>query len=94
MEKQRKEEKNDVVLVDQQIKKDQFHLVELRTGKSRHVKLGGEHVVDFSWSPDGKQIAYSDEADGGVEIFVADADGKNRKQLTKAGSTSSAAQIP
>lgn len=35
------------------------------------------------WSPDGKQIAYADIANNAVELFVSDADGKNRKQVTK-----------
>lgn len=36
-----------------------------------------------SWSPDGKQIAFiSQDAEGGMEIFSIDVDGKNLQQLT------------
>ena len=39
------------------------------------------------WSPDGKKISWTDQTNTGLEIFVADADGKNAKQLTKLGGT-------
>jgi hypothetical protein len=38
-----------------------------------------------TWSPDGKKIAWTDLVGTDLEIFVADADGKNAKQLTKQG---------
>lgn len=34
------------------------------------------------WSPDGKRIAFSSDRNGGGEVWVADSDGKNLKQLT------------
>src|SRR5436853_158141 len=36
-----------------------------------------------AWSPDGKKIAWADKTNNGLQIFVADADGKNAKQITK-----------
>ena len=37
-----------------------------------------------SWSPDGKQIAFiSSAANGGMEIFSINVNGKNRRQLTR-----------
>ena len=38
-----------------------------------------------AWSPDAKKIAWTDLAGQDLEIFVADADGKNAKQLTMLG---------
>ena len=38
-----------------------------------------------AWSPDGKKIAWADLAGEDLEIFVADADGRNAKQLTMLG---------
>ena len=35
-----------------------------------------------SWSPDGKQIAFTSERDGNYEIYVMDADGRNAQNLT------------
>jgi TolB protein len=34
------------------------------------------------WSPDGKRIAFTSTRDGNQELYVADADGKNRARLT------------
>jgi TolB protein len=36
-----------------------------------------------AWSPDGKKIVYSDSVEETLELFAIDADGKNRKQLTR-----------
>ena len=41
--------------------------------------------VHPAWSPDGNKIAWTDEANGSLQLFVADADGRNVKQLTHEG---------
>jgi len=41
-----------------------------------------EHDFIPSWSPDGTRIAFTSYRDGGEDIWVMDADGKNLKQLT------------
>ena len=50
---------------------------------------GETHLIRGSsatWSPDGKRIAYTNSVpDGSRQIFAIDADGKNKKQLTKDG---------
>jgi Tol biopolymer transport system component/serine/threonine protein kinase len=38
-----------------------------------------------SWSPDGKKIAWSDHVGNALEVYTADADGKNAKRITKLG---------
>jgi TolB protein len=38
-----------------------------------------------AWSPDGKKIAYADGVNNDVEVFVCDADGTNKKQMTTIG---------
>jgi Tol biopolymer transport system component len=42
-----------------------------------------------SWSPDGKKITWTGRVGDALEIFSADADGKNAKQLTKLGGLNS-----
>ncbi len=50
-------------------------------GKNKRLlkKAGGLHPT---WSPDGKRIAYIDGVDVVNHVFVMDADGRNRMQLT------------
>ena len=36
-----------------------------------------------AWSPDGRKIAYASQEEGFFKIYVMDADGKNRKKLTR-----------
>lgn len=43
---------------------------------------GVEQVTDPSWSPDGTRLAFSLPVEGRSAIFVTDADGGNRVQLT------------
>jgi Tol biopolymer transport system component len=47
----------------------------------RHFRPGGEEPV---WSPDRKRVAYSD-GDDLAGIWVMDADGTNRRWLTRGG---------
>jgi eukaryotic-like serine/threonine-protein kinase len=48
------------------------------------VSLAEKYAFDSqpAWSTDGKQIAYSSEKNGRHDIWVMDADGQNRQQLT------------
>src|SRR6266851_1812493 len=38
-----------------------------------------------AWSADGKKLYFSESVENGLEVFVCDADGSNKKQLTKLG---------
>jgi TolB protein len=42
-----------------------------------------------AWSPDGKRIIFSEPANKALEVFLCDADGSNKKQLTKLGDRNS-----
>lgn len=41
-----------------------------------------EDNSDPSWSPDGKEIAFSSNRDGSYELYVINRDGSNPRQLT------------
>src|SRR5437899_496128 len=53
-------------------------------GGTASLLLGGRSWDQMPrWSPDGKRIAFVSDRDGGyVELWVADADGKNMRQLS------------
>lgn len=63
----------------------------------------GSHVRDLSksdnpvgyvypaWSPDGQQLLYGHYVEGGLELFLCQADGSQRRQLTKLGGWNSMA---
>jgi TolB protein len=49
---------------------------------------GNDNPIGFvypSWSTDGKQVTWAEPVGNAREIFIADADGKNARQLTKLG---------
>lgn len=54
----------------------QLWVVSLQTGKPRQLFHGSAQDTRPAWSPDGKQLAFSSDRSGTVEIWVADADGK------------------
>jgi TolB protein len=41
------------------------------------------------WSPDGQRIAYEREDQGGYDVFVMDADGRNRRDVSRHNATDS-----
>jgi len=46
--------------------------------------IGGEQIDNTPrWSPDGRQLAFFSVRDGGAQVFLANADGSNVRQLTK-----------
>jgi dipeptidyl aminopeptidase/acylaminoacyl peptidase len=56
LEKSKKKEKRDVIVVDRDLKRSHVHLIELATGKVRQLTAGSFDVMGFSWSPKGTQI--------------------------------------
>jgi imidazolonepropionase-like amidohydrolase/Tol biopolymer transport system component len=55
----------------------------LAGGRAELLSGGVSWEAQPRWSPDGKLIAFTSDRDGGDNIWVMDADGKNRRQVTK-----------
>jgi hypothetical protein len=52
-------------------------------GRAEILSGGASLEVQPRFSPDGKTIAFTSDRDGADNIWLMDADGKNRRQLTK-----------
>jgi Tol biopolymer transport system component len=63
-----------------------IYLVDVEAGTSRPL-LPKETAGNFdpTWSPDGSQMAFVSTRSGNSEIWVANVDGTNLRQLTNAG---------
>ena len=88
----RKQEKNEVVLIDQDFRRQHLHVFNVATKKTQRLTKGGFHVLNFDWSPNGKEIAYAAQPrpifyDGNKsDLFVVKvADGKVRPLVVRPG---------
>jgi Tol biopolymer transport system component len=61
----------------------QIMIVDIATKRTTGLTTAGNYNSWPSWSPNGKQIAYSGTANGIQQVFVVDADGANRIQISK-----------
>lgn len=59
-----------------------IYLVSAEGGHAQ--RLTGDSSLDFApvWSPDGKQIAFASDRNGGRDIYIMDRDGGNQTRLT------------
>ena len=57
--------------------------VPIQGGEAKTLIAGPAFTVQPRFSPDGKMIAFTSDAGGGDNLWIMDADGKNKKQVTK-----------
>jgi len=61
----------------------QVFVVDGKSGDTMNVSRGGLAYDRYpSWSPDGRTVAFTSDRDGAFNLFLADADGSNPRQLT------------
>ena len=92
-EEKAKKEKKDVILVDQNFKYNHLYKVPLARNseekrQAKRLTAGEFHITSFDWSPDGKNIVFSHQADprintsrSGTDISVVPADSGEVKPL-------------
>ena len=61
------------------------YFIDLTTGETTPLPSAINGSFAYSVSPNGRIIAYSDDAGHGQQVFVADIDGSNVRLVTKAG---------
>ena len=54
-----------------------------RQGRGERFDTGDGMAINPAWAPDGTKIAFSSNDDGNEEIFIMNADGTNRTQITR-----------
>jgi hypothetical protein len=59
-------------------------------GSGQRQLTNGGRAFDPAWSPDGSEIVYSSDSDGGVELYAIAADGGDARRLTSLDSSESA----
>jgi len=57
-EEKRKEEKNDPVMIEEELKNVRIWLVDAESGKSRCLTFGQRSILDYAWFPDGSRIVF------------------------------------
>ena len=60
-----------------------IYAVPIAGGEARALTHSIAYDMQPRYSPDGKHIAFTSDQGGGDNIWVADAEGKNRRQVTK-----------
>lgn len=57
-EKKRKEDRDDPIVVDEELKRVRLWVVDVASGKANCLTYGDRNVWAFAWSPDGERIAF------------------------------------
>ncbi|MBO5807715.1 MAG: PD40 domain-containing protein, partial [Bacteroidaceae bacterium] len=70
--------------------KDDIYTVKSGGGEARQLTSKSSYDSNPVWSPDGKQIAFSSDREGSVDVWIVDKDGGTPRRLT----TNSQQEIP
>lgn len=57
-EEKRKEDKDDPVVIEEELKNVRLWLVDVETGQARCLTFGQRSVLDYCWTPDGTRIVF------------------------------------
>lgn len=64
--------------------RDVLSIVDVKTGRTRQLKdIPLDGVLSPTWSPDGKQIAFSGVNNAVTDLYIVNADGTNLRAITK-----------
>ncbi len=92
-EKKRKEDKDDAIVVDEDLKRVRLWVVDVATGKATCLTYGDRNVWSFAWSPDSERIAFLTTGSPEVnsifdkgELWTVAATGGISKHVTTFGS--------
>ena len=58
VEEKRKEDKDDPVVIEEELKNVRIWLVDVESGKARCLTFGQRSVLDYCWTPDGTRIVF------------------------------------
>ena len=59
-----------------------IYVAELGAGEPK-IRLVVSDAIQPAWGPDGKRVAFTTFRDGNLEVYVADTDGRNLRNLTR-----------
>ncbi len=74
---------DDTLIAFQTCRGTQCGIFKVSSGGGEAVPLSTDDGGLAAWSPDGKRILYQRDVDGVKQLFVMNADGSNKKQLTQ-----------
>ena len=73
-EKKRKEDRDDAIVVDEDLKRVRLWSVDAATGRARCLTFGARNVWSFAWAPDGSRLAIVTTASPEINSIFAPSD--------------------
>ena len=73
---------NKIVLATKAGASDALHIVDIKSKKSKKIRIDLDGIFSASWSPTGKEIAFTGNNKGSSDIYIYDLDKEEYRQLT------------